>query len=194
MAPKTAQKKGSPIRTKPSTSAGVTTKAPAATLAAEDKKSKKSDVKRKTRHQYDRVIHQVFTPFFSGLEQHLVSILCDKEKVVPDDVHAAIVGYDAKTFFQKQYEGKRRVGKKSRTGSKRQLSTFMLFQNDMREKVSTKLEKELGRTATQPEVVTHLGQLWNSMKLQPGGIEHYKQLYEENKRKAALESVSSQLE
>jgi hypothetical protein len=148
------------------------------------------DNKRKSRHHYDRVTHGVFTPFFTGLEAHLAHVLCDGNAVTPENIHKAIISYDVKSYFQKQFEGKgRRVNKKARNGGKRPLSTFMLFQEDMRPKVSQKLEKELGRKPSQPEVVCHLGKLWNSMKQQPNGIDHYVQLYEANKRKAEAVQV-----
>lgn len=145
---------------------------------------KKPEQKRKSRHQYDRVTHQVFTPFFTGLDAHLVTCLAGN-KVSAEDIHNAILSYDAKAYFSSVFEVKgRRAGKKSKKSGKRPLSTFMLFQNEMRPRVSAKLEKDLGRKPSQPEVVTQLGKVWNAMKEKPDGINRYKEMYEENKKKA----------
>ena len=180
-------KKGSPVKSK----------TVAKTTTDEKKVVRKPavDNKRKTRHHYDRVTHQVFTPFFTGLELHLATQLCKEDGgVTAEEIHKAVVSYDVKTYFQKQFEGKsRRSNKKTRNGGKRPLSTFMLFQEDMRPKISAKLEKELGRKPSQPEVVCQLGKLWNNMKKQPNGIDHYVQLYEANKRKAEA-SAAQQLD
>lgn len=180
MPPKTP-KKGSPSKKK------VDEPAP----APEPKKkaaTSSSDQKRKTRHQYDRVTHQVFTPFFNGLETHLVKSL--EGKASSEDIHNALISYDAKSYFSSAFETKgRRATKRNKTGEKRPLSTFMLFQDEMRPRVTQKLEKELGRKPSQPEVVTQLGKLWKSLKEREGGIDKYKKLYEENKKKAEASKV-----
>ena len=173
----TKSKKGSPLKK--------------SKVEVETRPVTKEKQKRKTRHQYDRVVHQVFTPFFAGLEAHLVSQLTGK--VSAQDVHNAIVSYDAKAFFATSFESKGRRSKKSKTGGKRPLSTFMLFQEQMRPRVTEKLEKELGHKPSQPEVVTHLGKLWNSLKEKPGGIDVYKEMYEKNKLKAASAAKASEL-
>ena len=176
MAPKTVAKKGSP---KATTSKTVTP----APVPVEKPKTTAVN-KNRNRHQYDRVTHQVFTPFFTGLEQHLSAKLCTDSPVTIEQVREAILSYDVKSYFQKQFEGKGRRSNKKKNGTKRQLSTFMLFQEEMRGKISKVLEKDLGRKPSQPEVVRQLGKVWTQMKKSPDGIEKYKQLYAENKRKA----------
>lgn len=183
-----APKKGSPSKSTATpapaavaaTPVKKTAAAPAKAVAAADKKSNEN---RRNRHMFDRVTHQVFTPFFAGMEEHLINSLPSS---TPEQIHAAILSYDVKSFFQKQYETKGRRAAKKKPEGKRLLSTFMLFQEDMRPKVTEKLERDNGgKRPSQPEVVRQLGKMWNQMKKQPGGIDHYKQLYEENKRKKA---------
>ena len=178
MAPKTSTKKNSP------------SKAPKKSDVDSDTQSKKTvDQKRKSRHQYDRLIHPAFTPFFSGLEAHLVATLSDK-KSSAEDIHKAILGYDAKAYFATTFETKgRRSNKKNKEKGKRPLSTFMLFQEEMRPRVTQKLEKDLGRKPSQPEVVRQLGKLWNAMKEKPGGTERYQKMYEENKLKLSQKAA-----
>ena len=176
-------KKGSPVKTKK-----VEVETPAVP------KKKVGEQRRKSRHQYDRITHQVFTPLFTGLEAHLVATLAGN-KVSSEDIHNAILSYDVKTYFSHVFESKnRRSSKKTKNKGKRPLSTFMLFQEEMRPRVTKLLEKELGRKPTQPEVVTQLGKVWNGLKEKPDGIDRYKKLYEENKLKAEAANKSSTLE
>jgi hypothetical protein len=172
MAVKPATKKGSPSK---STKVESPREVP----------KKKVEQKRKSRHQYDRITHQVFTPLFSGLEAHLTTKLVGT-KVTSEDIHNAIVSYDAKAYFTQTFESKsRRSSRKTKQKGKRPLSTFMLFQEDMRSRVTTSLTTEYGRKPTQPEVVRKLALIWNDLK-KNNKIDKYKKLYEENKRKAEL--------
>lgn len=176
-------KKGSPVKTKklassPALAATTTSK------KVEVAEPKKVEQKRKSRHQYDRITHQVFTPLFMGLEAHLVEKLTGS-KVTSEDVHQAILSYDVKSYFTKTFENKgRRSGKKSKNTGTRLLTDFMIFQAETRANVSARLEKDLGRKPTQPEVVIKLGELWQKLKEKPDGTEKYKQMYEKNKREA----------
>ena len=147
--------------------------------------SKVAKARRTNRHQYDKITHQVFTPYFSGLEAHMAEQLSGKT-ASPAMVHDALMSYNAKSVFSANFEKR---SKQNRTKTKRPLSTFMLFQREMRERVSAKLEKELGRKPSQPEVVKQLGLTWNALKEKPGGIEKYQAMYEESKRRMAAETA-----
>jgi hypothetical protein len=170
---------------KPATKKGSPSKSSVKSVSPSKKKvEKKTEQKRKSRHQFDRVTHQVFTPFFSGLEAHLVTKLVGT-KPTSEDIHNAIISYDAKSYFTQAFESKSRRSNKNKNKVKRPLSTFMLFQEATRSKVTAALEKELGRKPGQPEVVVKLGELWNKLKEKPNGIDEFQKKYEENKKLAA---------
>jgi hypothetical protein len=187
MAPKPAAKKASPA--KPKTKAASPTKDAAAqassSSSAKEKGPAKSDAgaasKRKSRHQFDRIIHPVFTPLFTGLEEHLAS----KLDISHDVMHEAIVSFDAKASMSRAFESRNRRSARAKGNKvKRPLSTFMLFQEDMRPRVTAKLTEDLGRKPTQPEVVRQLGKVWNTLKGREGGIKKYEDMYAINKKAA----------
>ena len=178
---------------KPATKKGSPSKSSVKSVSPSKKKvvEKKTEQKRKSRHQFDRITHQVFTPFFSGLEAHLVTKLAGT-KPTSEDIHNAIISYDAKAYFTQAFESKsKRSSRSNKNKAKRPLSTFMLFQEEARERVTQKLEKELGRKPGQPEVVVELGIIWNQMKEKPGGIDKFKKKYEENKRLLATKEADA---
>lgn len=186
MAPKTVAKKASPAKPKAGSS-----KSPSKEDVVEKEKEKKGPHKvdagaankRKSRHQFDRVLHPVFTPLFTGLEEHLAS----KLNVPQETMHEAIISFDAKASMSRAFESKNRRSARAKANKvKRPLSTFMLFQEDMRPRVTTKLTEDLGRKPTQPEVVRQLGKVWNTLKAREGGIKKYEDMYAINKKAAEV--------
>jgi len=181
-------KKGSPVVKKPKVDepAAVVPVKPA--VASEDAGSSSQDKdKRRSRNMYARTSNQLMTPFLTGLREHVVAALVAENVGTEEKLDAlldsAIQSYDARKYFSSLYEsrGRNRKNRDKKDGTHRVLSTFMLFQAEMRPKVLEKLVQVYGRTPTQPELVKYLGGLWTELK-KNGGTTPYEQKYEELKQ------------